>query len=113
MKTSNKILLGIISIIGLSMLSVLIFAKSSLIHVENNTVIGNGKVIKVNHNIAEISFFRTGGNYEVIVKKGEPKLIVEADENIQAFVNPHSDNLIYNGKNDPKPQKRTPDWQTV
>ena len=105
MKTSNKILLGIISIIGLSMLSILIFAKSSLINIENNSVIGDGNVIKVNHNIAEISFFRTGGNYEIIVNKGEPKLIIETDENIHSFLNPSFNNIIYKGKDSSNPKR--------
>ncbi len=92
MKTSNKILIGIISVIGLSLLSVLIFAKSSLIHYDGNSIIGNGKIVRMNHQIAEISFFRLNGAYEVHIKKGEPSLVIETDENIHSFLNPHDDN---------------------
>jgi putative autotransporter adhesin-like protein len=100
MKTSNKILFVIISIIGLSILSVLIFAKSSLINVENNTVNGDGNITIKTHNIGEISFFKASGNYEIFVKKGKPQLIIETDENIQSFINPSDDNYVSNGKDD-------------
>lgn len=98
MKTSNKIILGIITFIGLSMLSVLIFAKSSLINIENDTVEGDGKIIKVNHNIGEIAFFKSNDHYEVYIKKGSPELIIETDENIQSFLNPNFYNTAYNNK---------------
>ena len=105
MKTSNKILFVIISIIGLSILSVLIFAKSSLINVENNTVNGDGNITIKTHNIGEISFFKASGNYEIFVKKGKPQLVIETDENIQAFLNPSDDNYVSNGKDDSNPKK--------
>lgn len=92
MKTSNKILLGVISFIGLSMLSVLIFAKGSLIQYEGNSVVGDGKIVRINHQIAEISYLRLRGQYEVYVKKGDTELVIETDENIQAFLYPHDDN---------------------
>lgn len=89
MKTSNKILLGIITIIGLSMLSILVFAKSSLINYTDNQVNGNGNIIVKTHNIGEIALFQSKHNYEVIVKKGAPLLTIETDENIHEFLNPH------------------------
>ncbi len=98
MKTSNKILLGLISLIGLSMLGVLIFAKNSLINVENSKVIGDGKIIKVNHQIGEIAFFKTNHPYEVYIKKGDPALVIETDENIQAFLRPNFDRTVYTKK---------------
>lgn len=104
MKTSNKILLGIISVIGLCMLSILIFAKGSLIHYDQNGITGDGKIVKINHNIAEISFFRLSGQYEVYVRKGEPQLVIETDENIQSFLNPHDDNFTIIENNGEKKQ---------
>jgi len=106
MKTSNKILLGIISIIGLSLFSVLVFAKSSLINYEDNMITGNGKIVKINHEIAEISFFRLRGQYEVYVKEGAPALIIETDENIHDFFLPHDDNHIVNKVGDETITKR-------
>ncbi len=89
MKTSNKILLGIISVIGLTMLSILVFAKSSLINYTENHVSGNGNIIVKTHNIGEIAFFQAKHNYDVFVKKGAPLLTIETDENIHEFLNPH------------------------
>ncbi len=89
MKTSTKILFGFISIIGLSMLSILIFAKSSLINYENNSVNGDGNIVVRTHNIGEVAFFQANYNYEIFIKKGEPSLVIETDENIQAFLRPN------------------------
>lgn len=88
MKTSNKILLGLISVIGLTMLTILIYAKSSLLHFESKGVHGDGVIIQKVHDIGEISFFKSNYNYEVYVKKGDAKLMIETDENLHEFLKP-------------------------
>lgn len=92
MKTSNKILLTAISVMGLSILSILIFAKSSLVTIEQNSIKGNGKIIKVDYPIEAISMLEVEEFFEVYVTIGEAKLEIETDENIQALLRTSYDN---------------------
>ncbi len=92
MKTSNKILLTAISVMGLSILSILIFAKSSLVTIEQNSIKGNGKIIKVEYPIEAISMLEVEEFFEVYVTIGETKLEIETDENIQALLRTSYDN---------------------
>jgi 2C-methyl-D-erythritol 2,4-cyclodiphosphate synthase len=92
MKTSNKILLTAISVMGLSILSILIFAKSSLVTIEQNSIKGNGKIIKVDYPIEAISMLEVEEFFEVYVTIGEAKLEIETDENIQALLHTSYDN---------------------
>ena len=106
MKTSNKILLAAISVIGLSMLSILIFAKSSLIQIDQNQnkLKGNGNITRIDHPIEDISMVEVGDFFELYVTVGEPKLEIETDENIQALLRANYDN--YHRSNDSEPYKR-------
>jgi hypothetical protein len=92
MKTSNKILLTAISVLGLSILSILIFAKSSLVTIEQNSIKGSGKITKIDYPIEDISMLEVEEFFEVYVTIGEAKLEIETDENIQALLRTSYDN---------------------
>jgi hypothetical protein len=100
MKTSNKIFLVAISVLGLSMLSILIFAKSSLINYEQSKVQGNGKIIKMDYPIEDVALLEVDEFFEVYVTVGEPKLEIETDENIQALLRASSDNYHRNNSDE-------------
>ncbi len=104
MKTSNKILLGFISVLGLTMLSILVFAKSSLINIEQSKIKGNGKIIKMNYPIENVTMLEVDEFFEVYVRVGDPKLEIETDENIQALIRANYDN--YHRSNEDEEYRR-------
>lgn len=103
MKNSNKILLGIISVILLTMLSLFVFAKSSLITYQGDELKGNGNIIRKSYDMENIGKVLARRNQQFFIKQGPPSLEIETDENILAFIRPDSDIDITYMKDETEP----------
>ena len=50
------------------------------------TITGNGKVISKNHEVEAFERMSTSGVFEVVLIHGEPKVVIETDENIHEHI---------------------------
>ncbi|MCB0662637.1 MAG: DUF2807 domain-containing protein [Saprospiraceae bacterium] len=86
MKNSNKILLGIIVFLIAAGLYAIFTLKSGINKAQEEAIKGNSQVKKELRTLANFDAIHVSGQFNIILKKGEQKVEIEADENILSYL---------------------------
>ena len=91
MKTSNKILLGGLAFIILSLLSLMIAARVSIIPVER--IEGNGQMKTKTRDVGAFNSIEVNtSNFDIYLADGPSKVEVTGDENLLGYLETHVEN---------------------
>jgi len=93
MKTSNKILFGLIGFISFICLCFLVYAKSQLIPkdqtgFDSNQIKASGVISSTKYEVIEFNAIEIGDHYEVFLSQGSNSVTIETDDNLLDYVAP-------------------------
>lgn len=92
MKTSNKLIAGIVGFILLSMFGLVLMGRMSITTVKSEQMVGNGNLSEEYRTVSPFKGLKIGSGMQATLKKGENQVILKTDENLLEFIETTVDN---------------------